>query len=88
MSCRTLRKKGKGEANTRTLTGALPGRLPSPYFKEFQKVDVKSRPDVSNASHASIDGTWSTVTDLGEAQNLNLVHFKRMDGLSVEDLTK
>eukprot|EP00164_Ancoracysta_twista_P007553 GFYU01010747.1.p1 GENE.GFYU01010747.1~~GFYU01010747.1.p1 ORF type:complete len:509 (-),score=184.09 GFYU01010747.1:65-1591(-) len=57
--------------------------LASPYFKELQGVDAGL-----GTQNASIDGTWSTVTPHGEVLNLNLVHFKNVDGLHVEDLTR
>ena len=48
--------------------------LPTPYFdKEL------------NYNYA---GTWSTITDAGEATNLNLIHLKGYDCLDVNDLTK
>jgi len=61
--------------------------LRSPYLdEEFVKAQkdgvIQLGPDVS------IGGTWSALTDAGEATNLNLVHLKGFDGTEVEDLTK
>lgn len=54
--------------------------LKSPYFKNLNTV--------LDNGQSSIDGTWSTITKNNECLNLNLVHFKNVDGLKVEDLTK
>lgn len=60
--------------------------LRTPYLhKEFQKaIDKKIIPQSSQ----NISGSWSTLTDAGEANNLNLVHMKGIDTTNVFDLTK
>ena len=35
----------------------------------------------------ALGGTWSAISDAGEATNLNLVHMKGYDALNVRDLT-
>ena len=36
----------------------------------------------------SIGGTWSTITDSGEATYLNMIHLTGYDGTDVHDLTR
>jgi len=57
--------------------------LRSPFFKEL----VGAAPNELNKDE-SIDGTWSTLTEDGEVQNLNLVHFSNVDALNVDELTR
>jgi ribulose 1,5-bisphosphate synthetase/thiazole synthase len=60
--------------------------LPSPYLdKEFEKARELG---VIPAGTGNIGGTWSALTDAGEATNLNLVHMKGIDCTDVFDLTK
>ena len=61
-------------------------KLKSPYLgKEFKKaVEKKILPESSK----NISGSWSSLTDAGEATNLNLVHIKNIDPTNVYDLTK
>jgi hypothetical protein len=60
-------------------------KLLSPYLsKEFDKAkEMNVIPKDSN-----INGSWSTITDEGEAKNLNLVHIRNIDATNVKDLTK
>jgi len=60
--------------------------LPSPYLeKEFEKArDLGVIP----AGSGNLGGTWSALTDAGEATNLNLVHMKGIDCTDVYDLTR
>ena len=39
-------------------------------------------------SHVGIGGSWSALSDAGEATNLNLVHLKGVDVTNVFDLTR
>ena len=60
--------------------------LPSPYLeKEF----VKAREmGLIPKNIDTISGSWSALSDAGEATNLNLVHMKGVDCTDVNDLTK
>ena len=60
--------------------------LRSPYLdKEF----VKARElGVIPQDSCSIGGSWSALTDAGEATNLNLAHMKNVDPTDVMDLTQ
>lgn len=60
--------------------------LPSPYLeKEFAKArELGIVPKNSD----SIYGSWSALSDAGEATNLNLVHMKGFDCTDVRDLTR
>jgi ribulose 1,5-bisphosphate synthetase/thiazole synthase len=61
--------------------------LRSPYLdNEF----VKAANDgvLTKQENVSIGGTWSALTNAGEATNLNLVHMYKMDGTNVDDLTQ
>ena len=59
--------------------------LRSPYLeKEFHK--AKELGIISNTS--SLGGSWSSLTDAGEATNLNLVYMKGYDCTDVQDLTR
>ena len=67
-------------------TGTKEKDLKTPYFdSEFKKaIDNNIIPKNSQ----NITGTWSSITDAGEATNLNLVHMKGFDCTNVIDLTK
>lgn len=62
--------------------------LMSPYWdKEFEDAvrdDVISKPP----DHVSLGGSWSSISDSGEATNLNLVHMQGFDPLNADDLTR
>ncbi|CAE7677749.1 unnamed protein product, partial [Symbiodinium microadriaticum] len=62
--------------------------LLSPYWdKEFEDA-VSSGVIEQPAEHASLGGSWSSLTSTGEATNLNLVHMNGFDATDTEDLTK
>ena len=54
----------------------------------IDKKEKESKLNTPYISDKSINGTWSSVTDAGEATNLNLIHMKGYDSTSVKDLTK
>ena len=60
--------------------------LPSPYLeKEF----VKAREmGIMPKNMDAMFGSWSALSDAGEATNLNLVHMKGVDCTDVRDLTR
>ncbi len=60
-------------------------KLLSPYLaNEFKEAENKGIiPKDSN-----INGSWSTITNEGEAKNLNLVHTRDIDATNVKDLTR
>ena len=60
--------------------------LPSPYLeKEFAKAKEMG---LVLKNLDTISGSWSALSDAGEATNLNLVHMKGVDCTDVKDLTK
>lgn len=66
-------------------TSGKENHLRSPYLeKEFQK--AKELGVISKSSN--LGGSWSSLTDAGEATNLNLVYLTNYDCTDVEDLTK
>jgi hypothetical protein len=63
--------------------------LKSPYLDmEFVRAKEKGIIPEDNDKHAEICGSWSALSDAGEATNLNLVHMSGYDGTNVRDLTK
>jgi ribulose 1,5-bisphosphate synthetase/thiazole synthase len=62
--------------------------LLSPYLDEQFVRAEKEGIIPPQAPDVSIGGTWSALTDAGEATNLNLVHMKNIDATDVEDITK
>jgi len=68
-------------------TDGKENHLKSPYLdKEFQ---AAAQDGVIPASEAdNLGGTWSALSDAGEATNLNLVHQTRVDVTDVRDLTQ
>lgn len=59
--------------------------LPSPYLEEpFNQ----ARQDGLLPNNWTIGGTWSTLTDAGEATNLNMIYMSGYDCTDVRDLTK
>jgi len=66
-------------------TSGKENQLRTPYLeKEFQK--AKELGIIPKTS--SIGGSWSSLTDAGEATNLNLVYMTNYDCTDVNDLTK
>ena len=62
--------------------------LKSPYLsKEFTQAAAEGIVP-ANLPGQSLGGTWSGISDAGEATNLNLVHMKGFNPLDVRDLTK
>ena len=60
--------------------------LPSPYLgKEFSKAKEMG---IVPKTIDTISGSWSALSNAGEATNLNLVHMKGVDCTDVKDLTK
>ena len=60
--------------------------LLSPYLeKEFIKAKEMG---IMPKTLDTISGSWSALSDAGEATNLNLVHMTGIDGTDVNDLTK
>jgi hypothetical protein len=60
--------------------------LPSPYLeKEFDKAKELG---IMPKHIDTISGSWSALSDAGEATNLNLVHMTGIDCTDVHDLTK
>jgi hypothetical protein len=61
--------------------------LASPWLdKEFE--EAARRGVISEETGKSICGSWSALSDAGEATNLNLAHISGYDMLDVNDLTK
>ena len=58
----------------------------SPYLEK--PFDQAREQGVIPSGLKSIGGTWSTITDTGEATYLNMVHMTNYDGTDVWDLTK
>lgn len=62
--------------------------LRSPYLDlEFQKA-IQEGHIPENKYTKDFGGSWSSISDAGEATNLNLVHLKSVDVTDVQDLTK
>ena len=60
--------------------------LPTPYLEEnFEQARMLG---VIPADTVNLGGSWSALSDAGEATNLNLVHLKGYDCTDVEDLTR
>eukprot|EP00518_Triparma_eleuthera_P000255 CAMPEP_0182460196 /NCGR_PEP_ID=MMETSP1319-20130603/5128_1 /TAXON_ID=172717 /ORGANISM="Bolidomonas pacifica, Strain RCC208" /LENGTH=520 /DNA_ID=CAMNT_0024659255 /DNA_START=31 /DNA_END=1590 /DNA_ORIENTATION=+ len=61
--------------------------LPSPYMQqEFDELNKKTKAEEKEP--LSYGGSWSAITEKGEATNLNLVHMKGFDPLNAKDLTE
>jgi len=77
---RTWQQEGDGSGKEDSLR--------SPYldieFEEARKEGVIPTNDATK----EFCGSWSALTDAGEATNLNLVHLKDVDVTNVEDLTR
>merc|ERR1719431_1745422 len=62
--------------------------LRSPYLDtEFEKAREKGIIPAAQ-THTDIGGSWSALTNAGEATNLNLAHLSNIDCTNVDDLTK
>jgi FAD dependent oxidoreductase len=69
-----------------TQKGGKEDELFSPYLdKPFDRARAEG---VIPPGLKSIGGTWSTITDSGEATYLNMIHLTGYDGTDVWDLTK
>lgn len=67
-------------------TGGKEDELFSPYLEEpFDKARERG---IIPAGLTSIGGTWSAISDRGEATYLNMVHMLAFDGTDVRDLTR
>jgi len=55
---------------------------------EFEEINAAAAKDPAQKDTMSYGGSWSALSDKGEATNLNLVHMKGFDPLNAEDLTK
>jgi hypothetical protein len=66
--------------------GGSEDELFSPYLEK--PFDQARESGVIPAGMKSIGGTWSTITDSGEATYLNMIHLTGIDGTDVWDLTK
>src|SRR5580698_6111211 len=72
--------------NWDTQKGGKEDELFSPYLdKPFDRARAEG---VIPPGLKSIGGTWSTITDSGEATYLNMIHLTGYDGTDVWDLTK
>ncbi len=72
--------------NWDTQKGGKEDDLFSPYLeKPFEQARAAG---VIPAGLKSIGGTWSTITDAGEATYLNMIHLTGYDGTDVRDLTR
>eukprot|EP00808_Paulinella_micropora_P012393 g62164.t1 len=79
---RTYADWSRGE--WKQLTGGKEEHLPTPYLdQEFDNLPKGILPE-----GLEIRGSWSALTDAGEATNLNLVYMKGFDVTDVEDLTR
>jgi hypothetical protein len=69
-----------------TRKGGKEDDLFSPYLeKPFDRARAEG---VIPPGMKSIGGTWSTITDSGEATYLNMIHLTGYDGTDVHDLTR
>jgi len=63
-------------------------KLKSPYLSEEFKIAKEKNIIPEESENVSICGSWSTITDEGEATNLNLIHMDGYDATDVKDLTR
>ena len=69
-----------------TQKGGKEDNLFSPYLeKPFERARAEG---IIPPGLKSIGGTWSTITDSGEATYLNMIHLTNYDGTDVHDLTR
>jgi hypothetical protein len=66
--------------------GGKEDHLFSPYLEK--PFDQARKAGVIPPGLKSIGGTWSTISDAGEATYLNMIHLTRYDGTDVFDLTR
>jgi len=62
--------------------------LRSPYLSEEFEEAIKRKVIPENEHTREFGGSWSALSDAGEATNLNLVHMKGVDVTDVQDLTR
>ncbi|CAE8606938.1 unnamed protein product, partial [Polarella glacialis] len=63
-------------------------QLRSPFLDtEFEEARKEGLIPDSETTR-NLGGSWSALTEAGEATNLNLVHLKGVDATDVEDLTR
>ncbi|MGA7656000.1 MAG: FAD-dependent oxidoreductase, partial [Methylocella sp.] len=67
-------------------TGGKEDELFSPYLEE--PFDKARESGIIPAGLKSIGGTWSAISEHGEATYLNMVHMLEYDGTDVRDLTR
>jgi ribulose 1,5-bisphosphate synthetase/thiazole synthase len=71
--------------NWNQITSEKEKHLRTPYLNlKLKKTDSQD----SNNDSESISGSWSSISDAGEATNLNLIHMKGYDCTDVLDITK
>ena len=63
------------------ITDQKEDNLPTPYFDQEFK-------DINPEKKGELTGTWSSITNAGEATNLNIAHMKGYDCTDVNDLTQ
>merc|ERR1712146_842209 len=61
-------------------------KLRSPYLE--QEFTAAHEAGIIPDSAKGISGSWSSLSENGEAKNLNLVHIKNIDCTNVDDLTR
>lgn len=67
-------------------TSGKEDRLKSPYWgKEFEKA---KKLGIIPEEMTGFAGSWSAISDTGEATNLNIVHMKEIDCTNQDDVTK
>ena len=62
--------------------------LPSPYMQDEFDALNKNKEKSKDEKKLMFGGSWSALTEKGEATNLNLVHMKGYDPLNAKDLTE
>eukprot|EP00009_Paramoeba_aestuarina_P007475 CAMPEP_0201517770 /NCGR_PEP_ID=MMETSP0161_2-20130828/8804_1 /ASSEMBLY_ACC=CAM_ASM_000251 /TAXON_ID=180227 /ORGANISM="Neoparamoeba aestuarina, Strain SoJaBio B1-5/56/2" /LENGTH=483 /DNA_ID=CAMNT_0047915381 /DNA_START=210 /DNA_END=1661 /DNA_ORIENTATION=+ len=67
-------------------TAGKENHLNSPYLEQ-QFLQAEKEGLYKKEKNVSIGGSWSALTDAGEATNLNLVHLSRVDCCNAEELT-
>eukprot|EP01062_Namystynia_karyoxenos_P056265 TRINITY_DN47236_c0_g1_i1.p2 TRINITY_DN47236_c0_g1~~TRINITY_DN47236_c0_g1_i1.p2 ORF type:complete len:567 (+),score=227.10 TRINITY_DN47236_c0_g1_i1:79-1701(+) len=70
-------------------TAGKENHLPSPYMEDqFSKAQQEGAIPKELGHGVTLGGSWSSLSEAGEATNLNLVHLDGLDPLDVRDLTK
>ena len=67
-------------------TSGKEDHLKTPYLQE--EFEIAREKGIIPQETQGLSGSWSALSDAGEATNLNLVHMKSFDGTDVHDLTK